>query len=553
MTQPGLTIQRLDNVCRVAEAVSDLPLVRQQDDFLRYDLPAHLEEAMPEMHQRLGISTDDVIIVRKLNVRLRLRIRDLKKSDLTSAWAEALIRALAFELEAMGTKRAQENIAWFPDLQTAETSFLIYFASKGVAPWWSPALSPEKGPISPIQVALGWLQKWPWKFANLMLAVADSSDAADLTLFTVQDIEQLWDIYNSVRFERLNHVKPGMGKKWVPLAYTEHSDFSGVRVSTPPKWMASLGATNNKQVCFFYYLYLTQMNPNLYLNAIDDVQSFWPSAPPLPNAPNERDQQMPVAEKKLPSVDHERKSMIRQSQHDSASITANPTNMQHQRVQDFDATRKQGQRLKESPASTAQISTDGSTTEMSLSAEPLLKTGCGGLLFLLNALTRVLSKDQMHHVVINQRLLQLGGDIFRKLFSRLNDDASQNAYQRELPLLRIFSGMDEVPEVLSDYWARSHPDGLLQKLIDCLPEDIAPCPNGFEIIYGDSYQAIGDDPGIARLAKLVLRLGDLQLSNTHADLYFPQRTIDLAIRRAGLDINPGWIPFLGRIIKFYYV
>jgi hypothetical protein len=44
----------------------------------------------------------------------------------------------------------------------------------------------------------------------------------------------------------------------------------------------------------------------------------------------------------------------------------------------------------------------------------------------------------------------------------------------------------------------------------------------------------------------------LEVSETHLDLYLHVRTIDLALRIAGLDLDPGWVPWLGRVVLFHY-
>ena len=53
-------------------------------------------------------------------------------------------------------------------------------------------------------------------------------------------------------------------------------------------------------------------------------------------------------------------------------------------------------------------------------------------------------------------------------------------------------------------------------------------------------------------ASLVLRPGAIDLSATHADLLFDLRDADLRVRRAGLDLDPGWVPWLGRVVSFHY-
>ena len=53
-------------------------------------------------------------------------------------------------------------------------------------------------------------------------------------------------------------------------------------------------------------------------------------------------------------------------------------------------------------------------------------------------------------------------------------------------------------------------------------------------------------------ATLVLRPARLALTPTHADVRAGLGAIDLRVRRAGLDIDPGWVPWLGRIVAFHY-
>jgi hypothetical protein len=54
------------------------------------------------------------------------------------------------------------------------------------------------------------------------------------------------------------------------------------------------------------------------------------------------------------------------------------------------------------------------------------------------------------------------------------------------------------------------------------------------------------------LAELVLRPGRLAASRTHVDVWFDPELCDLRIRRAGLDLDPGWLPWLERVVAFHY-
>ena len=54
------------------------------------------------------------------------------------------------------------------------------------------------------------------------------------------------------------------------------------------------------------------------------------------------------------------------------------------------------------------------------------------------------------------------------------------------------------------------------------------------------------------LASLVCRPGRLAWSPTHVDVCFHLASADLRVRRHGLDIDPGWLPWFGRVVAFHY-
>jgi hypothetical protein len=54
------------------------------------------------------------------------------------------------------------------------------------------------------------------------------------------------------------------------------------------------------------------------------------------------------------------------------------------------------------------------------------------------------------------------------------------------------------------------------------------------------------------LATLVRRPGHVRMSPTHLDISFDLSQTDLRIRRLALDVDPGWVPWLGRVVQFHY-
>ncbi|MDA8128535.1 MAG: hypothetical protein M0Z73_07560 [Betaproteobacteria bacterium] len=59
--------------------------------------------------------------------------------------------------------------------------------------------------------------------------------------------------------------------------------------------------------------------------------------------------------------------------------------------------------------------------------------------------------------------------------------------------------------------------------------------------------------GRIALASAVLRPARLSATPTHVDVHFRLQDTDLRVRRLGLDIDPGWLPWFGRVVSFHYL
>jgi hypothetical protein len=55
------------------------------------------------------------------------------------------------------------------------------------------------------------------------------------------------------------------------------------------------------------------------------------------------------------------------------------------------------------------------------------------------------------------------------------------------------------------------------------------------------------------VVELVQRRGRIAATRTHIDIIFYLDQTDIRIRRAGLDVDPGWVPWFGRVIQFHYL
>lgn len=54
------------------------------------------------------------------------------------------------------------------------------------------------------------------------------------------------------------------------------------------------------------------------------------------------------------------------------------------------------------------------------------------------------------------------------------------------------------------------------------------------------------------VATLVCRPASMDLTATHADMHFRLRDADMRVRRAALDLDPGWVWWYGRVVHFNY-
>ena len=54
------------------------------------------------------------------------------------------------------------------------------------------------------------------------------------------------------------------------------------------------------------------------------------------------------------------------------------------------------------------------------------------------------------------------------------------------------------------------------------------------------------------LRQIIVRPALVTMTSTHADLFFRSKEADVRLRRAGLDLDPGWVRWLGRAVAFHY-
>ena len=141
-----------------------------------------------------------------------------------------------------------------------------------------------------------------------------------------------------------------------------------------------------------------------------------------------------------------------------------------------------------------------------------ISTGWGGVLFLINALRRL-------HIEV---LLDAAG-------------ADAPTGWRLLHDLGLAYGMPE-DDPLAEYLAAQDLDS------DVSPGLLAQVLGDIEALYEP------DGPWPLPLAQPAV----LRATETHLDLDLMAKDIDIALRLSGLDLDPGWVPWLGRVVAFHY-
>jgi len=63
----------------------------------------------------------------------------------------------------------------------------------------------------------------------------------------------------------------------------------------------------------------------------------------------------------------------------------------------------------------------------------------------------------------------------------------------------------------------------------------------------------GDGPDDLWQADLLAVPALIDASPSHLDIHYPLACVRLAVRRVALDVDPGWVPWLGRVVRFHYL
>jgi hypothetical protein len=70
---------------------------------------------------------------------------------------------------------------------------------------------------------------------------------------------------------------------------------------------------------------------------------------------------------------------------------------------------------------------------------------------------------------------------------------------------------------------------------------------------GDAASAAGRDPGAVSITRIAARRGTVVFRPGWVEVHLPMDDVDVDVRVIGLDLDPGWVPWLGRVLRYRYV
>ena len=169
-----------------------------------------------------------------------------------------------------------------------------------------------------------------------------------------------------------------------------------------------------------------------------------------------------------------------------------------------------------------------------------LPTRAAGFFFLLNALQRIGIADSLA-----SGLAGAGADFLPHL---LLDLASHAGIPADDPISQWLNSLvSEVPT-----------DRVLQGVASCWPSNLRIQRETASVAYLRRAWCVGARRWCRHTAKIsvremVSRTGFFSVDRTDLDVSLPLEAADIRVRKAGLDLDPGWLPWFGRVVRFHYL
>ncbi len=516
-----LQIARLSTRIRPPDPDTGAAVAGHVRQALAGPLPSALEGAAARALARVGADPDSFLVVRRLDLRLQAR-SGIDGADLAQGWAAALEEALVRLLHRLqeGAPGAIAEGVQLADRWAAERLYLVGLAA-GEPPWWAHHLAHAAGQAAPTpaELILGWVAQQPAR-AICELAQLTHSCPASAALLSAAEARALSDAL----LAQLPAGERPSPAATASVAGGPAPPQQGQPATTDPlaPWRQLLAATTaqlppqltTEQRAPWLLVRLLTQAPTLTRLGRERLGALLhPPCQPPPGAPLTPQ----LATGASPGGEPPR----------GAPTSAAPT----------------------AAAAVPSAVNDGQTSPLADPHPEPAATWVGGLLLLIRPLIRL---DLLPAGPAAGPLL---GDLalcaLHRVFSPLPAAERAAALERERPLLTLFAPEREWGGAIRQLTPQDPAaDPLLDQLVAQIPPEIAEAPASRQL-YGRHPLAFASEPE-RRLARLVARPGHLLLSAWSAELIWPLSAIDLALRRAGWDQDPGWVPWLGRVIRFRF-
>lgn len=514
MVAPALRIGRLETRVRVPGAAEALAAGRLVEAAAARLGPA-LEAALPRVMAEAGLAEDSLVSVPRLALRLRLR-GEVDAARLGAAWGEALAEALARALHARsgaegappGARRpgpdrpagprSGEAAPLAAEGWAAEWALLATLEAGRPAPWWAEAVAPGlAAPGGPAALLASWIARDPARAAAAMARLLPAAPGLAARL-SAREAAGLAAAFR----DALRRALGASVAAPLPPAGPDAAALSALPGALPAATRAALGTL------------------------APDLRPPWLIAALLAGAPRFA----AALEALLPF------------------LAAAPAAFWH------GADAPSPARL---PAAGTPPAAASTWPPPLPEARPLASASvlAGGLLLLLRPLAALRPAWLADADALPGRLRAFGLLVLHRLTAPLPPAARDAALERDRPLLAVFTGASPPATRLGDQLpaggAALEAEEALARLLASAPPGVRHAPGALRRLFGarDPFAA---DPAGDLLCRLVLRPGRLRWDDSLADLAWPHEAADAALRRAGWDLDPGWLPWIGRRVAFRY-
>lgn len=525
------------------------------DALVNTEVSAALDRVLPAVLVDLGLTPDAEIALQRLAVRVRLRSEDVSSEALAEGWAraiaEALLRTLAPLVASGGGVAA--DAALFAHRFDAERAYLLErFLGGAEAWWWQPLLGGGGSIPSAREVILGWIRAAPERAPSALASLAVEAPDGMSSALSEDDARALNVELLRAHEQRLDAMRQALPQR--PGRAADEAAPSGSGAPADGSIEVDAPRESRRERRREEVNDLLEMPEILALLDVADLQAITRAQAPAvrrllticlvlakrPAAVALLVDVVLAADTAAPGHLPEPRDNAPDDDADEAARTA-------ARRRDF-AIDVKARAPGGPPATPRRRALDDD-------ASGNVRVGSGGLLFLIRRVAASSLLDENRGQALEDRLVALGWIALHRALHRLPEAARRAAFVRERPLLSVFSGVRTLPDDLhvtptgaAAVDAARHLDAIAARL----PADLAPCDDGVLATYGPAVEPFEPGHPDRALAHLLLRSSLLRVTPTRADLHLPARSIDVALRLGGWDIDPGFVPHLGRVIRFHY-